>query len=145
MIAGRLKLLFISSCLVNSSQWTPHGKARDRANLVVEATSLIMIAMSLGVILGYPTHLSWWAFFVSLIIAAVLVRTDRNHPGCHEYPNRVTEFIIGYMQPGRPMAIMLFKSYGYITLSQGLYFSIHKANLVRPIVAIRVTILKVYS
>ena len=53
-----------------------------------EAISLIMIAMSLGVILGYPTHLSWWAFFVSLVIAAVLVRTDRNNPGCHEYPNR---------------------------------------------------------
>ncbi|OXV06048.1 hypothetical protein Egran_06184 [Elaphomyces granulatus] len=79
-----------------------------------EAISLIMIAMSLGVILGYPTHLSWWAFFVSLVIAAVL-------------------FIIGYMQPGRPMAIMLFKSYGYITLSQGLYFSIHKANLYEKI------------
>ena len=29
----------------------------------------------------------------------------------------------GYMQPGRPVAMMLFKTYGYITMAQGLYFT----------------------
>ena len=32
---------------------------------------LIMIGMSLGVCLGYPTAMHWWAFFVSIIIAIV--------------------------------------------------------------------------
>lgn len=37
--------------------------------------------------------------------------------------NVMTESIVGYMQPGRPMAMMRFKTYGYIAMSQGLYFS----------------------
>lgn len=37
--------------------------------------------------------------------------------------NVLTEFIIGYMLPGRPLAMMLFKTYGYIAMSQALYFT----------------------
>lgn len=29
----------------------------------------------------------------------------------------------GYIQPGKPLAMMLFKTYGYITMAQGLYFA----------------------
>lgn len=36
--------------------------------------------------------------------------------------NVLTEFIFGYIQPGRPLALMLFKTYGYITMSQALSF-----------------------
>ena len=32
---------------------------------------IIMIGISLGVCLGYPTDMHWWAFFVSIIIAIV--------------------------------------------------------------------------
>ncbi|PLN83099.1 small oligopeptide transporter, OPT family [Aspergillus taichungensis] len=88
--------------------------------------ALIMIGMGLGVTIGYPTGLSWWAFFISLIMAAVwfvpigIVQASTNVAiGL----NVLTEFIIGYMQPGRPMAMMLFKTYGYMTMYQGLYFS----------------------
>ena len=34
----------------------------------------------------------------------------------------LSEFIIGYMQPGLPTAMMLFKTYGYITMYQALAF-----------------------
>ncbi|KAH0003640.1 small oligopeptide transporter, partial [Aureobasidium melanogenum] len=37
--------------------------------------------------------------------------------------NVFTEFLIGYMQPGKPNAMMLFKTYGYITMTQGLAFT----------------------
>jgi OPT family oligopeptide transporter len=37
--------------------------------------------------------------------------------------NVFTEFIIGYMLPGRPIAMMSFKTYGYITMAQGLYYT----------------------
>lgn len=90
------------------------------------AVFLVMIGMALGVVLGFPTHLSWWAFFIALIISAVwfvplgiIMASTNISIGL----NVITEFIIGYMQPGRPMAMMLFKTYGYITMYQGMYFT----------------------
>lgn len=89
------------------------------------ATTLVMLGISLGVVLGWPTHLSWWAFFISLIICCVwfvpcgiIQATTNIQIGL----NVITEFIIGYMQPGRPMAMMLFKTFGYISMYQGLFF-----------------------
>ena len=32
---------------------------------------IIMIGISLGVCLGYPTRMHWWAYFVSIIISVV--------------------------------------------------------------------------
>ena len=37
--------------------------------------------------------------------------------------NVITELIIGYMLPGRPIAMMLFKTYGYITMLQAIQFT----------------------
>ncbi|PYH78790.1 small oligopeptide transporter [Aspergillus uvarum CBS 121591] len=85
-----------------------------------------MMAIGLGLVLGYPTHLSWWAFFVALIIAVVwyvpigIIQASTNVAlGL----NVLTEFIVGYIQPGKPMAMMLFKTYGYMSMYQGLYFN----------------------
>lgn len=86
---------------------------------------VIMAAMGLATVLSYPTHLSWWAFFVSIIIALVwtlpigMVQATTN---IQLGLNVITEFIVGYIQPGKPMAMMLFKTYGYISMSQALYF-----------------------
>lgn len=89
------------------------------------AVLVIMTAIGLAVVLSYPTHMSWWAFFVSIIIALVwtlpigmIQATTNIQLGL----NVVTEFIVGYIQPGKPMAMMLFKTYGYISMSQALYF-----------------------
>jgi OPT family oligopeptide transporter len=35
----------------------------------------------------------------------------------------ITELIIGYALPGRPIAMMMFKTWGYITMSQALLFT----------------------
>lgn len=37
--------------------------------------------------------------------------------------NVFSEFLIGYMLPGRPIAMMMFKTYGYITMRQALAFA----------------------
>jgi OPT family small oligopeptide transporter len=37
--------------------------------------------------------------------------------------NVFTEFIIGYMLPGRPLAMMSFKTYGYISMYQGIVYA----------------------
>ena len=34
-----------------------------------------------------------------------------------------TELIIGYALPGHPIAMMIFKTYGYITMYQALQFT----------------------
>lgn len=36
--------------------------------------------------------------------------------------NVITEYIIGYLYPGYPVANMCFKVYGYISMKQGLAF-----------------------
>jgi OPT family oligopeptide transporter len=37
--------------------------------------------------------------------------------------NVITELIIGYLLPGRPIAMMLFKTWGFNTMSQALNFA----------------------
>lgn len=37
--------------------------------------------------------------------------------------NVIAELIIGYLLPGRPIAMMLFKTWGYITMTQALQFT----------------------
>lgn len=106
-----------------------HNRLMSRFNTVplwwYTSVLLIMIGMALGVTQGYPTHLSWWAFFLALIMGALwfiplgIVKASTN---IDLGLNVITEFVIGYMQPGRPMAMMLFKTYGYISMSQGLGF-----------------------
>jgi hypothetical protein len=43
---------------------------------------------------------------------------------CMQTPglNIITEYIMGYLYPGRPVANMCFKVYGYISMSQALTF-----------------------
>lgn len=36
--------------------------------------------------------------------------------------NIITELVIGYIYPGRPLANVAFKTYGYISMSQALGF-----------------------
>ncbi|KAI1078447.1 small oligopeptide transporter [Whalleya microplaca] len=89
--------------------------------------SLFAIVLALGFlsVLLYPTNLTWWAFLLAVAISFVfslpigIIQAVTNHQiGL----NVLTEFVYGYIQPGRPLALMLFKTYGYITMSQALSF-----------------------
>lgn len=87
---------------------------------------LVMLALGFVTCLVWETHLIWWAFVVALLISlffylpvGIVQATTNVQLGL----NVITEFIIGYMQPGRPLAMMMFKMYGYITVYQGLYFT----------------------
>ena len=35
----------------------------------------------------------------------------------------ITELIVGYLLPGKPIAMMLFKTFGYVTMAQALQFT----------------------
>ncbi|KAG9228185.1 putative sexual differentiation process protein isp4 [Amylocarpus encephaloides] len=89
-------------------------------------SAAVFVALGFVTCLCWDTHLTWWAFIISLLIASffylpigIVQATTNVQLGL----NVITEFIIGYMQPGRPLAMMMFKMYGYITCYQGLYFT----------------------
>ncbi|KAG5921593.1 hypothetical protein E4U42_005788 [Claviceps africana] len=85
------------------------------------------ISFAFGMIASqvWKTHLPWWAYLLCIIIALVffipvgIVQAITNQqPGL----NIITEMIVGYMLPGRPVAMMLFKSWGYMTAAHGLTY-----------------------
>ncbi|KAM7189257.1 putative opt family small oligopeptide transporter [Rhypophila sp. PSN 637] len=86
---------------------------------------VIMLALAFVTILAWPTNLTWWAFLLAVFISfgfalpiGIIQAVTNNQIGL----NVLTEFVYGYIQPGRPLALMLFKTFGYITCSQALTF-----------------------
>ncbi|KAI3990171.1 hypothetical protein MKX01_029149 [Papaver californicum] len=70
-------------------------------------------------------QLRWWgvllacglAFFFTLPIGIIAATTNQT-PGL----NIITEYIIGLIIPGQPVANICFKTYGYISMTQALTF-----------------------
>ncbi|EJT81694.1 hypothetical protein GGTG_01671 [Gaeumannomyces tritici R3-111a-1] len=85
----------------------------------------IMLALGFVTVLAYPTNMTWWAFLLAVAISfgfalpiGIIQAVTNNQIGL----NVLTEFVYGYIQPGRPLALMIFKTFGYITMSQALSF-----------------------
>ncbi|KAL6975172.1 oligopeptide transporter [Sarracenia purpurea var. burkii] len=74
---------------------------------------------------GKQLQLPWWgiilacsmAFFFTLPIG-IITATTNQQPGL----NVITELVIGYIYPGRPLANVAFKTYGYISMTQAIMF-----------------------
>ncbi|KAI1079611.1 small oligopeptide transporter [Whalleya microplaca] len=101
-------------------------KYRDAEDWWYLALFVIMIGLSFVVCCAWPTGFPAWAYVVCIIIPLVwtipvgIVQAITN---IQLGLNVLTEFIVGYMLPGRPIAMMMFKNYGYICMSQALYFA----------------------
>ncbi|KAK1361148.1 Oligopeptide transporter 7 [Heracleum sosnowskyi] len=74
---------------------------------------------------NYELQLRWWGVLLACAIAilytlpiGIITATTNQTPGL----NIITEYIIGYLYPGRPVANMCFKVYGYISMNQALTF-----------------------
>ncbi|XP_073150441.1 oligopeptide transporter 7-like isoform X2 [Henckelia pumila] len=70
-------------------------------------------------------QLPWWGVLLACVIAfsftlpvGVITATTNQTPGL----NVITEYIIGFLYPGYPVANMCFKVYGYISMKQALTF-----------------------
>ncbi|XP_020083198.1 oligopeptide transporter 1-like [Ananas comosus] len=70
-------------------------------------------------------QLPWWGIllacataFIFTLPIAIISATTNQQPGL----NVITELIIGYLYPGRPLANVAFKTYGYISMAQAVYF-----------------------
>lgn len=100
-------------------------KYTDTPNWWYYGLFIVLFALSLVTILVWDTHLTWWALIIAMLISIVFLVPIGMVQGITNTQlglNVLTEFIVGYMLPGRPIAMMLFKTYGYITMAQALYF-----------------------
>nr|QBZ39423.1 sexual differentiation process protein 1 [Thermochaetoides thermophila] len=86
---------------------------------------VVMLALGFLTVLAWPTNMTWWAFLLAVFISfafslpiGIIQAVTNNQIGL----NVLTEFVYGYIQPGRPLALMIFKTFGYITMSQALTF-----------------------
>ncbi|PPQ74705.1 hypothetical protein CVT26_007556, partial [Gymnopilus dilepis] len=90
---------------------------------------LTFVAMFIFAIISVEilkTDLPIWAFLLALSISFIYVipcgmiqAITNQQIGL----NVIAELIVGYALPGRPVAMMLFKTWGYITMTQALTFS----------------------
>lgn len=87
---------------------------------------VIFFALSIVTIRAWNTEMPVWCLVIALLIAIVFllpVAIIYSRTNIAVGLNVVTEFIIGYMLPGKPLAMMFFKTYGYITNNQAVTFA----------------------
>jgi OPT family small oligopeptide transporter len=85
----------------------------------------VMIAFAFVSALAFPTGMAWYSVILSLVIAGtwtIPIGIIQAFTNIQLGLNVFTEFIIGYVQPGHPIAMMMFKTFGYIVMTQALYF-----------------------
>ncbi|KAJ5459952.1 uncharacterized protein N7458_001504 [Penicillium daleae] len=86
---------------------------------------LASVALGLAGILAYDSQLPWWGFFVSVIVAAVFIIPTCMILGITNIQlslNVLSPFLAGFMIPGKPIGVMVFKVFSTITLGQAQYF-----------------------
>lgn len=87
---------------------------------------LIMFVIGIISIELWHTEFPVWAFVLSLTIAfsyAIPIGMIQALTNQQVGLNVITELVVGYALPGRPIAMMMFKTWGYITMSQALTFT----------------------
>lgn len=97
----------------------------DTPNWWYYSLFVVLFALSLVTVLVWDTHLTWWAMIIAMLLSLVFLVPIGMVQGVTNTQlglNVLTEFMVGYMLPGKPIAMMLFKTYGYITMAQALYF-----------------------
>ncbi|KAJ0048683.1 hypothetical protein Pint_14841 [Pistacia integerrima] len=108
-----------------------HTKLMRRYNQVPEwwfvCILLVNIAATIFACEYYidQLQLPWWGVVLACVIAiiftlpiGIITAITNQTPGL----NIITEYIIGYIYPGYPVANMCFKVYGYISMTQAITF-----------------------
>ncbi|KAH8732383.1 OPT oligopeptide transporter protein-domain-containing protein [Phaeosphaeriaceae sp. PMI808] len=89
-------------------------------------TGVSMAAVGMFVVEYYPIHLPWYGLLLALGIGAILfipigiVMAITNQQSSIYL---ICQLICGVMFPGRPVANMVFTTFGYISSTQGLKFA----------------------
>ncbi|UQC76052.1 OPT oligopeptide transporter [Colletotrichum lupini] len=90
------------------------------------ATFVSMLAVGIFVVEYYPIHLPWYGLLMSLGICAIffipngiIMAVTNQHSSIY----LICQLICGAVFPGRPIANMVFVTYGYISSAQGIKFA----------------------
>ncbi|PQE10619.1 OPT oligopeptide transporter protein [Rutstroemia sp. NJR-2017a WRK4] len=89
-------------------------------------TFISMLAVGIFVVEYYPVHLPWYGLLLALGICTILfipigiVMAITNQ---HSSIYLICQLVCGAVFPGRPVANMVFVTYGYISSAQGIKFS----------------------
>ncbi|KAJ7474035.1 OPT oligopeptide transporter [Mycena latifolia] len=124
------KQIWVQSRRALHEQPDIHARLMSRYPQVPEWWYLIlflsMFVLGIISIEVWPTQMPVWAFVLALVVAFTYVipigmiqAITNQQVGL----NVITELIIGYALPGRPVAMMMFKTWGYITMAQALTFT----------------------
>ncbi|KAJ9174304.1 hypothetical protein P3X46_017341 [Hevea brasiliensis] len=108
-----------------------HTRLMQKYKSVPSWWFLIILIVNIAVVIitceyyNETLQLRWWGVLLACAIAlfftlpiGIIYATTNQAPGL----NIITEYIIGYIYPERPVANMCFKVYGYISMIQALTF-----------------------
>ncbi|KAH7922257.1 OPT oligopeptide transporter [Leucogyrophana mollusca] len=129
-------ILFFRKQIWTQSRRSMHEQADIHARLMSKYAQVpewwyiiifvIMFVFGIIVIEVWPSEFPVWGFVVSLLIAffyivpiGMIQAITNQQVGL----NVITELVVGYAIPGRPLAMMMFKTWGYITMAQALQFA----------------------
>ncbi|KAH7910430.1 OPT oligopeptide transporter [Hygrophoropsis aurantiaca] len=129
-------ILFFRKQIWTQSRRSMHEQADIHARLMSKYRQVpdwwyivifvIMFVFGIIVIEVWPSEFPVWGFVVSLLIAffyivpiGMIQAITNQQVGL----NVITELVVGYAIPGRPLAMMMFKTWGYITMAQALQFA----------------------
>ncbi|KAM0935382.1 putative oligopeptide transporter, OPT superfamily [Dioscorea sansibarensis] len=84
-----------------------------------------VVSIVLCTILKDQVQLPWWGLIFACLMAfmftlpiSIITATTNQTPGL----NIITEYIMGVIQPGKPIANVCFKVYGYMSMTQAISF-----------------------
>ncbi|KAL6568285.1 oligopeptide transporter 4 [Orobanche hederae] len=85
----------------------------------------LVVSLALCIFMKDEVQLPWWGLLFAAALAliftlpiSIITATTNQTPGL----NVITEYIIGIIYPGRPIANVCFKTYGYISMNQAVSF-----------------------
>uniref|UniRef100_A0A0D3FZM4 Uncharacterized protein n=1 Tax=Oryza barthii TaxID=65489 RepID=A0A0D3FZM4_9ORYZ len=85
----------------------------------------MVAALLLCTVFKDEVQLPWWALLCAVAVAffftlpiSVITATTNTTPGL----NIITEYVMGLIMPGKPIANVCFKVYGYISMNQAVSF-----------------------
>lgn len=104
---------------------------RENYNAVPQSWFMTILVLTIGVAIAtcawfeQQLQLPWWGVLLACALAVaftlpigIITATTNMTPGM----KILNEYIIGYLFPGRPVANVIFKTYGYITMVQAITF-----------------------
>ncbi|KIJ67177.1 hypothetical protein HYDPIDRAFT_25652 [Hydnomerulius pinastri MD-312] len=107
-----------------------HARLMSKYRQVPEWWYIVIFVITFGFgivcIEVWPTEFPVWGFVLALLIAffyIIPVGMIQAITNQQVALNVITELIVGYAIPGRPLAMMMFKVFGFNTMAQALQFA----------------------